>query len=241
MNILILSTDGPDTPGMKMLALSARQHFKEAKIVTLTTNKPMTGQGMAVAPTNQVERLRIERASGHGASDFVVTCKPIDMVYRAFYYPSDFLSTSNFDLVLCGIGDGANIGADILHSGLVGMAMLSSYMFGVGSAVFSLNYPYGEPLEVDELVRFSAAKKLVDQFFTTTTIDAGECYNVNIPSGEIKGWRTCPVSRYSKNRPHPSPEITRLIHGEETDLIFNANGYVTISLLQLNVNELRVY
>ena len=235
MNILVCSDDGPGAIGMVMLGMAVKQRFREANVVTMTTSKPMMGQGMAVAPIADVDKLEVEQVSPH---NYVVTAKPIDLIYLAFYYPERFVNHGTFDLVLTGINHGANVGADLFHSGTVGMALLATYSFGVGSVAFSLHSPDLFPNGTrEEEVIFAAAKKLTDQFFTANTILPEECYNVNFPVGEPRGVRTCQVSRFSRFRPPPSVEIGRFTHQEESDRTMLPQGYVTVSLLELRVNE----
>ena len=226
MQILVTNDDGAKAYGLHALRRAAQMTWPTATIITLTTETPCGGQGMSVTCVD-LDELQIQSLE---PDVYVVKCRPADLVYLALGRAGRFLRTGCFDLVLCGVNHGQNVGMDIFHSGTVGMAMLASTFYGVPAIAFSqqlLNYGAHVASEDQSLLRHS--EYVVGGFLQNLPLERGRCMNVNLPAKDPLGWKTCPVALHSRFRPHRSEE--RNLEGYDVTEL--ERGYATISPLEL--------
>ena len=232
MNVLVVTDDGKDAYGWHLLLDAAKRRYKEAHVVGMCTDRPMVGQSMSITPAS-VEDLEMKKLQ---KNMFEVKCKPVDLIYKAFHYPKEFMQIGkSWDMVLAGVNHGQNIGADLLHSGTVGMALFAANYFGCGAAAFSQMMSETKPTTKEkDRKRFPDADKWVHDFLGLyNPIRPGECFNVNIPSGKTKAWKYCRVAVYSRFRPH-ADQAARYIPG--TDAYELDRDYATVSEIHLNID-----
>lgn len=224
MQILITNDDGPGTAGLQTLRQAVQGACPAATIVTLTMDQWLGGQGMSVSCCD-IDTLPIYRV----ASDtYICPSRPADLVYLALGRPRRFLPVGEFDLLLCGINHGQNVGMDVFHSGTVGMAMLASTFYGVPAIAFSQQLPReARPGEQERI--FKRSERLVQAFLSGVPLLSGECLNVNLPAIEPLGWKVCGVALQSRFRPLNAGEV-RIAEYDVPEL---QRGYITVSSLQL--------
>jgi len=234
MNILIVNDDGPDAYGLGVLRRGARGAFKESKIVTLTSERALLGASMGISPTRSPEEMDEEKLE----KDFYkYRAKPADLIYTAFLNSERYLPPGRtWDAVLSGVNHGHNVGLDLLHSGTVGAVLIASAAFGCSAHAFSQEMDTLSPGEENEdRPKFKTAEALMHQYFQSTAFVPGECYNVNFPAGEPRGWKTVHHAHYSRWREIPTTIVPRA-KGEISDITELGKGFVTITEVALRLN-----
>lgn len=238
MNILICNDDGPEALGLLLLREEVRRRYKEAKIVTMTTHKPMTGQGMAISTSREAKDIKTEKLE----KDFYqLKARPVDIIYHAFTSDKYLPESRTWDAVICGVNHGQNVGLDVYHSGTVGMAMVATRAFGCNATAFGQAMEETEPKSHDEdRPYFLSTSKYLMNYFQNTALLPGECWNVNFPADPAQGMKSVPVAHYSRWRPLPT-EIVPRARNESSDITELNRGFITISELELRVNPAMDY
>jgi len=233
MNILVVTDDGKNAYGWRLLMDLVKRRHKDCHVVGLCTDRPMPGQAMSITPAN-VEDLEIKKLE---KNVYEMKAKPIDLIYRAFLYPQEFIQHGKtWDMVLSGINHGQNIGVDLLHSGTVGMALFAANYFGCGAAAFSQFTIKREEAttQIEDRKKFPHAEKWVYDFLGMyNPIRPGECFNINIPLTKPKAWKYCRVAVFSRFRPHKD-QSSRYIPG--TDAFELDREFATVSEIHLNID-----
>lgn len=239
MNILITSDDGPDAAGLRLLTEMTKVCFPSAFIKALSGTKALGGSSMAVNTSGLKE---VSWSGSEVKKDrHMLNLRPADLVRFAFYHAEEILPPARkWDLVLCGINHGHNVGFDVYHSGTVGMAMVAAFAFGCPSIAFSQHLGTTDSALCDrpqeDGVFKNATGGISEILRQVDTMTPGECWNINYPvQYPHLGMRQVPVSHYSAWQP-PSSEVVPRAKEEDTDLAKLEQGFATASLLQLRVN-----
>jgi 5'-nucleotidase len=233
MKILISNDDGYLAPGL--LALSDAL----SKIADVTVVAPERNRSGASNALTLDKPLSVSKA---GSNIYFVDGTPSDCVHVALTGLLDFRP----DLVISGINQGQNMGDDTLYSGTVAAAT-EGFLFGIPSIAFSQAEKGWE--YIDDAARF--ALNLVQH--KLDDIAQPFLLNVNIPNchyGEIKGVQ---VTRLGKR--HQSEPVVKTLDprgrpiywigpcgvakdaGEGTDFHAIANGYVSVTPLQIDLTH----
>lgn len=112
MRILLTNDDGFYAQGLQSLALFLRKRGDTVWIVAPKDNK--SGTSCALTLDRPVAVV------AHQDNEFIVDGTPADCIHIAL---TGLANAANFDIVLSGINDGANLGDDVIHSGTVGAAI----------------------------------------------------------------------------------------------------------------------
>ncbi|NDP63608.1 5'/3'-nucleotidase SurE [Polaromonas sp.] len=160
------------------------------------------------------------------------------------------------DLVVSGINNGANMGDDTIYSGTVGAAM-EGYLFGIPAIAFSQTEKGWAHIDVAA----QQARNLVQQLIPSLEAVAEGAQpsvppwllNVNIPNlpaGQVEGFKVCRLGRrHAAERvimqTSPRGETMYWIGGagqakeagEGTDFYATAQGYVSITPLQVDLTD----
>jgi len=241
MRILITNDDGYNAPGIYVLEKIAAKLSDDIWIVA--PGEEQSGAGHSLTLTEPI-RLR-----QHAEKRFSVTGTPTDAVTIALRKVLD----APPDLILSGVNRGANLGDDITYSGTVSAAFEGA-LAGIRSVALSQVYS-GESRGNE--VSFEAAEHwgekvlapLVDTPFAQRTL-----INVNFPpvrAGEVKGIRVVRQGFHDYSRgtlvenvdPRGFPYYWFGLHGIEhssghdTDLEAIADGYVSVTPLQLDLTH----
>lgn len=235
MRILITNDDGRHSFGLALLREAARKRFKEARIITITTEEKQLGRGMSVKGESGLVVKEAEQ------DFFVMEGYPADIAYEAFCNAQKYLSAGTFDLVLSGVNEGSNVGLDVLHSGTVGAAMMASAIFGCTAYAFSQQLVQGKEGTLEhgsakEKEAFDISSKYLSRFMVDMVLETGECFNVNFPLKTPIATAFVKTAPYSRWRIIPSQASIRYVDKLNLDIAKLNAGYITIAELDLQLN-----
>ena len=171
MRILITNDDGISSESLHALAKWARKHG-EVTVVAPKIEQSGKSQGIDIIHPFEVDEV-----------DFAPDIK----AYSVNSTPADCVRFAILglgikpDLVISGINRGYNLGRDIAYSGTVG-AIFEAQGLGVKALALSTNYTSNETAlaHLDEIYAFVEKNKLFDY---------GNLWNINVPLGEVKGFK----------------------------------------------------
>ncbi|CAG4882965.1 broad specificity 5'(3')-nucleotidase and polyphosphatase [Georgfuchsia toluolica] len=235
MRILISNDDGYFAPGIEALAT----HFKDiADITVVAPAENCSGASNSLT----LDRPLYLRTAPNGFH--FVNGTPTDSVHLAVTGMLDVVP----DMVVSGINNGANMGDDTIYSGTVAAAT-EGYLLGIPSLAVSMVYE-GEVKHYDTGAR--VARELALRFKAG---DFGQpvLLNVNVPDvsyHQLNGMRVTRLGRRHKAEPvvrqrNPRGETVYWVGaaglaadaGEGTDFHAVANGYVSITPLQIDLTH----
>ena len=234
MRILVSNDDGYLAPGLAALVEVIRP-YGEVFVVAPEQNHSGASNSLTLS-----RPLSVQRANN---GFFYINGTPTDCVHVALTGLLDHRP----DLVVSGINNGQNMGDDTIYSGTVAAAM-EGYLFGVPSIAFSLIHKGYEHLETAKQVAGEIVARWCREPFASPTL-----LNVNIPNlprDEVRGIR---CTRLGKR--HPSEPVIRaqnpygdtiywvgpaggaLDSGPDTDFHATANGFVSVTPLQIDLTH----
>jgi len=241
MRILITNDDGINAPGIYVLEKIAAKLSDDIWIVAPAEEQ--SGAGHSLTLTRPI-RLR-----QHAERRFSVSGTPTDAVTMALKK----VLPEPPDLILSGVNRGANLGDDITYSGTVSAAFEGA-LAGIRSVALSQVYSRedaGNDVSFDAAEEWGdkVLKPLVDSPFAHRTL-----VNVNFPpvrADEVKGIRVVRQGFHDYSRgtlvenvdPRGFEYFWFGLHGieqtpgHETDLEAIADGYVSVTPLQLDLTH----
>jgi 5'-nucleotidase len=176
---------------------------------------------------------------------YVAGGTPTDCVHIAISGYFDF----EFDLVCSGINDGANLGDDTLYSGTVAAAIEGRFL-GLPTVAFSLCMEPDSGRNFDSAAR--VARTLISRLLEQP-LERGMTLNVNIPDvpyEQLRGMRATRLGGRHRSKPIipvSDPRERRMYWigpagagqdaGEGTDFHAVANGYVSVTPLQIDLTR----
>ncbi|MDO5553777.1 MAG: 5'/3'-nucleotidase SurE [Planctomycetia bacterium] len=169
MQILLTNDDGIFSPGLAAMA-SALQKLGNVCIAAPATEQSGVGQSITFLNPVTVKRLiREEKFWG-----YAVTGSPVDCVKLGI----DKLSPVRPDLVVSGINNGLNTGANIIYSGTIAATLEASYQGITSVAVSTQMIRDGNTNLFESAAELALAliRKLLDR-----PESKGELFNINIP------------------------------------------------------------
>lgn len=236
MRVLLSNDDGYFAPGLAALA-DALQPFGEVTVVaperdrsgasnSLTLDRPLT--------------LRTAASGFHYVNGTPTDCVRLAVTGMLEHLP---------DLVVSGINNGANMGDDTIYSGTVAAAT-EGFLLGIPALAVSLA---SKPARhFDTAARMTA--DLVERH-RRQPVAGAMLLNVNVPDlplADIKGIRVTRLGRRHKAEPvirahNPRGETIYWVGppgaaedaGEGTDFWAVANGYVSVTPLQIDLTAFR--
>ena len=243
MKILICNDDGYQASGIVAL-YEALRTIADVEVVAPEQNNSAKSNALSLHTPMYVQTA----ANGFR----YINGTPADCVHIALtgllgYRP---------DLVVSGINNGANMGDDTIYSGTVGAAM-EGYLFGIPAIAFSQTEKGWAHVDVAA----QQARNLVQQLIPSLEAVAEGAQptvppwllNVNIPNlpaGLVEGFKVCRLGRrHAAERvimqTSPRGETMYWIGGagqakeagEGTDFHATAQGYVSITPLQVDLTE----
>ncbi|MDK2124663.1 5'/3'-nucleotidase SurE [Parachitinimonas caeni] len=236
MRFLLSNDDGYFSPGLAALA-KALQPLGEVIVVAPARDRSGSSNSLTL---DRPLYLR-QAASGF----YYVDGTPTDCVHLAATGLLDGMP----DMVISGINNGANMGDDTIYSGTVAAAT-EGYLLGIPSLALSL-IEHGSPY-VEDAARVAA--DIVHRMCEEPSRGA-LLLNVNIPSlpyQELKGWQVTRLGRRHKAEPVVKAQDPRgnTVYwvgpvgsaqdaGEGTDFNAVANGFVSITPLQIDLTAHR--
>ncbi len=126
MRILLTNDDGYHAPGIQALAAALSARGDTVWVVAPRTNRSGTSCSLTLDRPLAVTQ--------HNDTHYAVDGTPADCVHIAL---TGLASVADFDVVLSGINDGANLGDDAIHSGTLGAAT-QAHLYGLPALASSL-------------------------------------------------------------------------------------------------------
>lgn len=235
MRVLIVNDDGIDAVGIRTLA--KRFEAKHEVMVVAPMNQR---SGFSHSLTIDADILFERREYSYPA--YAISGTPADCTKTGILY---FNEGDDFDLVLSGINNGANLGTDILYSGTVAAATEGA-MHGVASLAISL-----EKWNCPDSAYERAADFIYDNIdgFIKLCRAFGGVLNVNYPiKAPFKGVRLTKsgINLYNDSYAAGATDGSVRIYGQPTphnlndedcDVELIKKGYVTVTPLTPDRND----
>ncbi|HUQ13100.1 MAG TPA: 5'/3'-nucleotidase SurE [Novosphingobium sp.] len=243
MRILVTNDDGIHAPGLEVLERIARTLSDDVWVCAPQEEQSGAGHSLTLS-----RPVRLRR---HDERRFSVSGTPTDAVMMALRKLMD----ASPDLVLSGVNRGANLGDDVTYSGTVSAA-IEGALAGIRSVALSQVYAREG---MGDTVPFAAAEAwgprvlapLLDAPFAPRSV-----VNVNFPAlrpDEVRGIRVVRQGFHDYLRgsivegtdPRGYPYFWFGLHdiehtpGHATDLEAIADGYVSVTPLQLDLTHER--
>jgi 5'-nucleotidase len=232
MRILLSNDDGYAAPGLAALAEAL------APIADITVIAPERDRSGASNSLTLDRPLRLRRAAN---GFYFVNGTPTDCVHLAVTGMLDHRP----DMVVSGINLGANMGDDTIYSGTVAAAM-EGYLLGVPAIAVSLASKHGNHFATAARVARQLVERCQRQAFAEPVL-----LNVNVPDeADVHGLRVTRLGRRHKAEPAvpvvtPRNETVYWVGaageaadaGEGTDFHAVANGFVSITPLQIDLTH----
>jgi 5'-nucleotidase len=235
LRILVSNDDGYRAEGLQHL-VDALRPLAELTVVAPDRNR----SGASNSLTLDVP-LRVFE---YGERSYYVNGTPTDCVHLAI---SGLFEGVEHDMVVSGINDGANLGDDVLYSGTVAAAVEGRFL-GLPTMAISLVLREGG--------HFATAARVASELLMRlqrSPLHASMILNVNVPDvpyEHLRGFRStrlgnrhrsAPVLRASDPRGRPvywvGPAGEGADAGEGTDFHAVANGYVSVTPLQVDLTR----
>ncbi len=234
LRILLSNDDGYFSPGIEALARAL------APLGDITVVAPEADRSGASNSLTLDRPLMVRRA----ANGFrYVNGTPTDCVHLAVTGLLDHLP----DIVVSGINHGANMGDDTIYSGTVAAAT-EGYLLGIPAIAISLAGKPGAHIDTAARVAAELVAKIQREPFAQPTL-----LNVNVPDiphSDLRGMKVTRLGKRHKAEPvikttNPRNETVYWVGaageaadaGEGTDFHAVANGYVSITPLQIDLTH----
>lgn len=236
MRILLSNDDGVYAKGIRVLEQALTQI---AEVTTVGPDRNCSGASNSLTLLNPLRTQHLENGF------IAVNGTPTDCVHLAI---SQLLPQAP-DLVVAGINHGANLGDDVLYSGTVAAATEGRHL-GLPAIAVSLASHSDEFFETAAYVTLQVIKKLKSH-----PLPADQILNINVPAlpiAELKGIQVTRLGRRHKAETMTAttdpwgrsiywygslgPELDA---GEGTDFYAIANGYASVTPLQIDMTAYR--
>lgn len=238
MRILISNDDGVLAPGIQVLS-KAMSQLGDIEVIAPDRNRSGASNSLTLLRPLRVRRLDNQYHSVDGT--------PTDCVHLALtgYFADDF------DIVVSGINEGANLGDDVLYSGTVAAAIEGCNM-GLPAIAVSLVGHHAKHYETAAQITAELVKKLQHEALPKQTI-----LNVNVPDLPLEQIQGVEITRLGTR--HRSKELhqsqdprDQVIYwigasgptnesGPGTDFSAIERGCVSITPLQLDSTHYKVF
>jgi len=233
MRILLSNDDGVHAKGMQVLQQALSQI---AEVTTVGPDRNCSGASNSLTLINP---LRVQQMDN---GFLAVNGTPTDCVHLAIRQLLDFTP----DLVVAGINHGANLGDDVLYSGTVAAATEGRHL-GLPAIAVSLAGHDDDYFATAAYVTVQVIKKLKSH-----PLPADQILNINVPAVAIDQLKGIQVTRLGRR--HKAETMTsttdpwgrkiywygslgpELDAGEGTDFHAVANGYASITPLQIDMS-----
>jgi 5'-nucleotidase len=236
VKILLSNDDGYRAEGIRHLAV-ALQGLADLTVVAPERNRSGAGHSLTLELPLRVFQVE--------PNVYYVNGTPTDCVHLAISGLFDF----EYDMVVSGINDGANLGDDVLYSGTVAAAIEGRFL-GLPTIAVSLCTEPGSGRHFETAGR--VARELVAHL-TRVPLHASTILNVNVPDrahGDLRGLqatrlgfrhRSKPIVRAEDPRGRPiywvGPAGPQQEAGPGTDFNAVADGFVSVTPLQIDLTR----
>lgn len=234
MRILVSNDDGYFAPGIEILARTLAQ---SGDVTVVAPERDRSGASNSLT----LDRPLMLRQAANGFN--FVNGTPTDCVHLAVTGMLDHMP----DIVVSGVNHGANMGDDTIYSGTVAAAT-EGYLLGIPSLAVSLAGKAAIHLQTAAELALAVVRRFHEHDFGEPVL-----LNMNVPDvslAEIKGTR---ITRLGKR--HKAEGVVKTVNprnetvywvgaageaqdaGEGTDFHAVANGYVSITPLQIDLTH----
>ena len=237
MKILLANDDGYRAPGLAALKAAL------AGVAPLTVVAPDRNRSGASNSLTLDMPLRVQQADED--TWYVINGTPTDCVHLAITGMFD----EDFDMVVSGVNDGANLGDDVLYSGTVAAAIEGRFL-GLPTIAMSLVPVSGPPQHFATGAR--VARELVERLLREP-LPQSTILNVNVPDvpyEQLKGMRATrlgyrhraeAVVKSHDPRGRPIFWVGLAGPGQDagpgTDFAAVEDGYVSVTPLQVDLTR----
>ncbi len=237
MNIFITNDDGIHARGIRQLIAIARE-FGDVYVVA--PDGPQSGKSHAITLSvpMRAKPLPVEEP---GLVEYACSGTPVDCVKLGL---RELFKDKPMDLLLSGINHGSNAATNVLYSGTMGAA-IEGIMEGVPAIGFSMA-TYDQQVCFDPAV--DSVRTIIRQMIAHGRV--GDCWNVNIPVGEVKGIKACVQAHATwderilrREDPHGRPYYW--LEGDfenddprtDTDSYYLDHGYVAVVPVTVDMTD----
>jgi len=240
MNILITNDDGIRADGIIELAKEMSK-IANVYVVAPDTQKSATGHAITIHTPIMVNEEFIQE----NIKAYSITGTPADCVKVGL---EALFKDVNIDLVLSGINNGPNLGTDVIYSGTVSAAIegLIQNKPAIAISYNEFNVKKETYKEVSKYV-----VKIVEDIKDKLDILEDCILNVNIPSGDIKGFKVTTLgerkyenvmeerfSPYGKRYFWIGGKVKELEQDKDSDIVCVEEGYISITPVNIDMTHL---
>jgi len=263
-NILVVNDDGIEALGVHKLA-EALAESGDIYVCSPPSQQSATGHGITIGRPIYVRDAPFREAK-HA---IIMEGTPVDCVKIGLEFYRE--RGVEIDMVFSGFNHGMNLGTDTLYSGTVSAA-IEGAICGLPSAALSITTRFSNhttPFHFDTAMKVAQRIARSELFLDRASEDPGLLdinfinkdhiiLTVNIPdlpSGEIKGVKVCPLSfrlyddwfrtkadEAGRVGYHYSgmPSFVGEAEADDSDIIANELGYVTVTPLHFDLTDRRL-
>ena len=240
MNILITNDDGIRADGIIELAKQI-SNIANVYVVAPDTQKSATGHAITIHSPIMVNEEFIQE----NIKAYSITGTPADCVKVGL---EALFKDVDIDLVLSGINNGPNLGTDIIYSGTASAAIegLVQNKPAIAISYNEFNVKKETYKEVSKYV-----VNIVEDIKDKLDILEDCILNVNIPSGDVKGFKVTTLgerkyenvmeerfSPYGKRYFWIGGKIKELEQDKDSDIVCIEDGYISITPVNIDMTHL---
>jgi 5'-nucleotidase len=240
MNILITNDDGIRADGIIELAKKI-SNIANVYVVAPDTQKSATGHAITIHSPIMVNEEFIQE----NIKAYSITGTPADCVKVGL---EALFKDVNIDLILSGINNGPNLGTDVIYSGTVSAAIegLVQNKPAIAISYNEFNVKKETYKEVSKYV-----VKIVEDIKDKLDILEDCILNVNIPSGDVKGFKVTTLgdrkyenvmeerfSPYGKRYFWIGGKVKELEQDKDSDIVCVEEGYISITPINIDMTHL---
>ena len=240
MNILITNDDGIRADGIIELA-KTMSNIANVYVVAPETQKSATGHAITIHSPIMVNEEFIQE----NIKAYSITGTPADCVKVGL---EALFKDVNIDLVLSGINNGPNLGTDVIYSGTVSAA-IEGLVQNKPAIAISYNEFNVKKETYKEISKYVV--NIVEDIKNKLEILEDCILNINIPSGDIKGFKVTTLgerkyenvmeerfSPYGKRYFWIGGKVKELEQDKDSDIVCVEEGYISITPVNIDMTHL---
>lgn len=240
MNILIINDDGINADGILELA-KAMKAVANVYVVAPDTQRSASGHAITVHNPIMIHDAFID----DGIKSYAISGTPADCVKVGI---EALFSDVDFDLVLSGINNGANLGTDVIYSGTVSAA-IEGMMQNKPSIAVSYDKHNVTRKNYEEAAKYIVT--IVNNLKDKMDIFEDCILNINIPDIDIRGFKVTTLgerkyendleerlSPYGKRYFWIGGKVKELEQNPSSDIVAVEDGYISITPVNIDMTNL---
>lgn len=236
MNVLLISDDGVGSVGTQILQETALAVWPKAKVITMSPVEPQPNASFGISPGMDGSGVPYVASKEVSPNTYAVEGTPIDCLYLGVLYPTYFLGTDNFDVVVTGVRRGSSVGVDVFHSGVTAAASLAATLFGLASVAFSQEVDEDQEVDPGSRTPYAVAEVFARKVLLSHAFTPGSCLNVNFPKENPKGFKKSQPAPFSSRM-----EVRGGTSNPNYDVALLRQGFISVSDIELSVSPSMSY